>query len=117
MSRFSGARQGRTKWCPTRAGAPDSAKASARREADMLVAAQKVKIRGSLREPPAPIQCPRHSKEPAVKKGPPPPGVSPKQMIDARIATLEDWRGETLAKVRALIHEADPDIVEEWKWG
>lgn len=36
--------------------------------------------------------------------------------IDARIAELGDWRGETLARVRALIHEADPDVVEEWKW-
>ncbi|WP_289295083.1 DUF1801 domain-containing protein [uncultured Reyranella sp.] len=36
--------------------------------------------------------------------------------IDARIAALDDWRGETLARVRTLIHDADPDIVEEWKW-
>jgi hypothetical protein len=38
------------------------------------------------------------------------------QLIDARIAELGDWRGETLARVRALIREADPDVVEEWKW-
>ena len=36
--------------------------------------------------------------------------------IDARIAALGDWRGETLARVRALVHEADPEVVEEWKW-
>lgn len=36
--------------------------------------------------------------------------------IDQKIKTLGDWRGKTLAKVRTLIHEADPDIVEEWKW-
>ena len=36
--------------------------------------------------------------------------------IDARIDELDDWRGETLARVRALITEADPDVVEEWKW-
>jgi len=36
--------------------------------------------------------------------------------IDARIAALADWRGETLARVRAIIHDADPEIVEEWKW-
>lgn len=36
--------------------------------------------------------------------------------IDGRIAELGDWRGKMLAKVRALIHEADPEIVEEWKW-
>ena len=41
---------------------------------------------------------------------------SPSQLIDARIQELSDWRGETLAKVRRLIKEADPEIVEEWKW-
>ena len=41
---------------------------------------------------------------------------SPSRLIDARIAELDDWRGETLARVRALIKEADPDVVEEWKW-
>ena len=41
---------------------------------------------------------------------------SPPQRVDARIAELEDWRGATLARVRALIHEADPDVVEEFKW-
>jgi hypothetical protein len=39
-----------------------------------------------------------------------------KTLIDARIAELDDWRGETLARLRALIQRADPDIVEEWKW-
>lgn len=41
---------------------------------------------------------------------------SPSRQIDARIAALDDWRGETLARVRALIHEADPEVVETWKW-
>ena len=41
---------------------------------------------------------------------------TPSQLIDARIKELSDWRGATLAKVRDIIHEADPDIVEEWKW-
>ena len=36
--------------------------------------------------------------------------------IDAKIEELGDWRGKTLAKVRAIIHAADPEIVEEWKW-
>jgi hypothetical protein len=40
----------------------------------------------------------------------------PSRLIDARIAALGDWRGETLARVRALIHAADPQVVEEWKW-
>lgn len=41
---------------------------------------------------------------------------TPSELIDERIAELGDWRGETLARMRALIHEADPDIVEDWKW-
>ena len=41
---------------------------------------------------------------------------SPSELIDERIAELDDWRGEMLAKLRALIHDADPDVVEEWKW-
>jgi hypothetical protein len=43
-------------------------------------------------------------------------GDSPARLIDARIKRLADWRGETLARVRALIKEADPDVVEEVKW-
>lgn len=42
--------------------------------------------------------------------------VSPSARIDARIEELDDWRGETLARMRALIREADTDVVEEWKW-
>lgn len=41
---------------------------------------------------------------------------SPSQKIDDKIAELGDWRGETLARIRALIKEAEPQIVEEWKW-
>jgi hypothetical protein len=43
-------------------------------------------------------------------------GDSPPQLIDARIEELGDWRGETLARVRELIKQADPEVVEEWKW-
>jgi hypothetical protein len=43
-------------------------------------------------------------------------GRSPAQLIDARIAELGDWRGETLARIRKLIKEADPDVTEDWKW-
>jgi hypothetical protein len=43
-------------------------------------------------------------------------GDSPSRLIDARIKELGDWRGETLARVRILIQQADPDVVEEWKW-
>jgi hypothetical protein len=42
--------------------------------------------------------------------------ASPSRLIDARIKELGDWRGETLARVRKLIKEACPDVVEEWKW-
>jgi hypothetical protein len=41
---------------------------------------------------------------------------SPSRLIDGRIKELDDWRGETLARIRALIKRADPDVVEEWKW-
>ena len=43
-------------------------------------------------------------------------GDSPSQLIDARIKELSDWRGETLARVRILIKQADPEVIEEWKW-
>jgi len=42
--------------------------------------------------------------------------TSPSRLIDARIKELGDWRGETLARIRALIKQADPEVVEEWKW-
>ena len=50
--------------------------------------------------------------DPEEEKG----GSSPSQLIDERIRELGDWRGETLARVRALIKQADPEVVEEWKW-
>jgi len=43
-------------------------------------------------------------------------GDSPSRLIDARIKELSDWRGETLARIRTLIKQVDPDVVEEWKW-
>ena len=43
-------------------------------------------------------------------------GRSPSELIDARIQELSDWRGETLARVRTLIKQADPEVVEDWKW-
>ncbi len=46
----------------------------------------------------------------------PVPAGSASALIDAKINELGDWRGKTLAKVRAIIHKADPEIVEEWKW-
>jgi hypothetical protein len=60
----------------------------------------------------------RNAKKQAAKK----PGAkrlnpeSPSTAIDARIKALGDWRGKVLSRVRALIKEADPDVVEEWKW-
>jgi len=44
-------------------------------------------------------------------------GKSASQMIDGRIAEYDDWRGQTLGRLRALIRAADPEVVEEWKWG
>jgi hypothetical protein len=43
-------------------------------------------------------------------------GDSPSQLIDARIKELSDWRGETLGRIRTLIQETDPEVIEEWKW-
>ncbi|HEY2497395.1 MAG TPA: DUF1801 domain-containing protein [Candidatus Angelobacter sp.] len=50
---------------------------------------------------------------PKERKG----GESPSKLIDARIKELGDWRGKMLARVRILIKQADPEVVEEWKWG
>ncbi len=58
---------------------------------------------------------PRHAKcDHDMKK--PVAVESPSRLIDEKISQLADWRGKTLAKVRQVIHEADPEIVEEWKW-
>ena len=51
-----------------------------------------------------------------VKKTAPQTAGSPSELIDARIRELDDWRGEMLSRLRALIKEADPEVVEEWKW-
>lgn len=51
-----------------------------------------------------------------MTKTPAKKGESPSQLIDARIKELDDWRGETLSRLRALIKQADPAVVEEWKW-
>ncbi len=51
-----------------------------------------------------------------MKKSAAPAGESASRRIDARIKELDDWRGKTLSHLRALIKQADPDVVEEWKW-
>src|SRR5258705_13051896 len=51
-----------------------------------------------------------------MKTQPKAAGKAASALINGRIAELDDWRGETLAKMRALIKEADPEVVEEWKW-
>jgi len=51
-----------------------------------------------------------------MKKSVIPPGKTASRMIDERIKELGDWRGTTLARLRALIRQADPAVVEEWKW-
>ncbi len=50
------------------------------------------------------------------KSNEPESGASPSERIDARIEELGDWRGETLSRIRRLIKQADPSVVEEWKW-
>ena len=52
-----------------------------------------------------------------MKRGGSTGGASASELIDGRIAELGDWRGEMLARLRALIQDADPGVVEEWKWG
>ena len=51
-----------------------------------------------------------------VKQSDPQESRSASELIDARIRELDDWRGEMLARLRALVKEADPEVVEEWKW-
>ena len=51
-----------------------------------------------------------------MKKDSPSKNHSPSKLIDARIKELDDWRGKTLSRLRALIKQADSDVVEEWKW-
>ncbi len=51
-----------------------------------------------------------------MKKSEPQKGKSPSQRIDARIKELADWRGRMLSRLRALVKEADPEVLEEWKW-
>src|SRR5215469_16826665 len=51
-----------------------------------------------------------------MKKSGPPKSNSPTRLIDARIKELGDWRGAMLSRIRTLIKQADPDVVEEWKW-
>ena len=51
-----------------------------------------------------------------MKKSGSPKSQSPSQLIDARIKELGDWRGEMLSRLRSLVKEADPEVVEEWKW-
>jgi hypothetical protein len=52
----------------------------------------------------------------AMKKVTSQKGESPSRLIDARIRELGDWRGKMLSRLRALVKQADPDVVEEWKW-
>ena len=51
-----------------------------------------------------------------MKKSAPRTSASPSELIDARIRELDDWRGEMLSRLRGLVKQADPEVVEEWKW-
>jgi hypothetical protein len=55
-------------------------------------------------------------KKSPTSKSPTAKAASPSRLIDARIKELDDWRGKTLSRLRALIKQADPEVVEEWKW-
>jgi len=55
-------------------------------------------------------------KKSSAKKSKTASGPSPSRMIDARIRELGDWRGKMLGRLRALVKQADPEVVEEWKW-
>jgi len=72
----------------------------------------------TIRPMPAVSRKKKVQKKPAspAKKASPPKTKSPSALIDARIAELGDWRGETLRRVRALVKSAVPGVVEEWKW-
>ena len=76
--------------------------------------ADKIRTRNTRRPVKKPAPRPRVAK--ATAKADSNGGKSPSQLITGRIAELADWRGDALARVRKLIKETDPDIVEEWKW-
>jgi hypothetical protein len=61
-------------------------------------------------------KAPDEGRETAMEKSASQKSKSPTQLIDARIKELGDWRGEMLSRLRALVKEADPEVVEEWKW-
>ena len=74
----------------------------------------------TMKKPTAAAKKASAKKTPASAKQVAPKGQSKgsaSQLIDAKIKSLPDWRGETLARLRSLIKQADPDVVEEWKWG
>jgi hypothetical protein len=58
----------------------------------------------------------RRTTEGTMKKSEPGKGPSPSRLIDARIKELGDWRGDLLARLRTIIKQVDPEVVEEWKW-
>lgn len=63
-----------------------------------------------------PAKTSKAAAKPVKTKAAAKPAGNPSRLIDQRIAELGDWRGETLARMRALIHEAAPQVIEEWKW-
>ena len=62
------------------------------------------------------VNVPGRRKRAGMEKSASQDGRSPSQLIDARIEELDDWRGAMLGRLRALVKQADPDVVEEWKW-
>jgi hypothetical protein len=72
--------------------------------------------RGAGQGSPGPVAPGRSGGKAAVGKGAPQDGPPASERIDARIRELGDWRGDLLGRLRALVREADPGVVEEWKW-
>lgn len=87
-------------------------KITAKKTATKKPAAKQIATKKPAAKQPVAAESPRT----AARKPPGLGGASASQRIDERIAGLGDWRGERLAQIRALIHEVDPDVVEEWKW-
>jgi hypothetical protein len=81
---------------------PQTNKSASQKAASQKAASQKAASQKAASQKAA-------SQKPASQK-------SPSQLIDAKIKELDDWRGETLSRLRALVKEADPEVVEEWKW-
>src|SRR3954469_11069778 len=95
---------------------PCRAHGRTRRDEERRLAANERRVRQTVRRREPSLGRRLASLSDHMKKTAPAKGESPSKLIDGRIKELADWRGKTLARVRALIKQADPKVVEEWKW-